>query len=136
MELDTVEGDGEEDDGGGGQPKSHLSQLEILQCELCSFVTHWQDKLALHRRSHEVAQEWSEVKCDHCQYNYAYNPGQARSTRRAQQQLNCHMNEEQCPPLSLVQECPGLALIGREDHSVAMPALICHKEPAGASKAP
>ena len=33
-------------------------------------------------------------------------------------------------PLSLVQECRGLALIGRELHSVAMPALLCHKEPA------
>ena len=94
------------------QADSHLSLLEILQCQLCSFVTHWQDSLALHRRSHEVPQEWSHVKCDHCHYNYAYNPGQARSTRRAQQQLNGHMNEEQCSPLSLVEECRALALIG------------------------
>ena len=27
-------------------------------------------------------------------------------------------------------------LIGREDHDVATPALLCHKEPARASKAP
>ena len=33
-------------------------------------------------------------------------------------------------PLSLVKECRGLALIGRKLHSVAMPALLCHKEPA------
>ena len=31
-------------------------------------------------------------------------------------------------PLSLVQECRGLALIGRELHSVATLALLCHKE--------
>ena len=31
-----------------------------------------------------------------------------------------------------IQECRG---IGREVHSVAMPALLCHKEPARASKA-
>ena len=36
----------------------------------------------------------------------------------------------QCSPLSLVEECRGLALIGRKVHSVAPPALICHKEPA------
>ena len=30
-------------------------------------------------------------------------------------------------PLSLVEECRGLALVGRELHSVA---LLCHKEPA------
>ena len=39
-------------------------------------------------------------------------------------------------PLSLVEECRGSALIGRELHSVARPALLCHKEPARASKAP
>ena len=39
-------------------------------------------------------------------------------------------------PLSLVEECRGSALIGREVHSVATPALLCHKEPARASKAP
>ena len=36
--------------------------------------------------------------------------------------------------LSLVEECRGLALIGRELHSDAPPALLCHKEPARASK--
>ena len=36
----------------------------------------------------------------------------------------------QCSPLSLVEEYRGLALIGREVHSVAPPALLCHKEPA------
>ena len=103
---DDDDGDGDSDDGGDGgdggvrscqycditcssvrelrrhQADSHLSQLEILQCDLCSFVTHWEDSLALHRRSHEVAQDWSQVKCEHCHYVYAYNPGQARSTRR------------------------------------------------------
>ena len=40
-------------------------------------------------------------------------------------------------PLSLVQESPGLALIGRELRSVATPALSCHKEPAqGMQNAP
>ena len=43
---------------------------------------------------------------------------------------------DQCSPLSLVEECRGSTLIGREDHSVATPALLCHKEPARASKAP
>ena len=43
---------------------------------------------------------------------------------------------DQCSPLSLVEECRGSALIGREDHGVAPPALLCHKEPARASKAP
>ena len=42
----------------------------------------------------------------------------------------------QCSPLSLVEECRGFALIGRDVHSVAPPALLCHKEPARASKAP
>ena len=37
----------------------------------------------------------------------------------------------QCGPLSLVEDCRGSALIGQEDHSVAPPALLCHKEPAG-----
>ena len=32
--------------------------------------------------------------------------------------------------------CRDRALIGREDHSVTTPALLCHKEPARASKAP
>ena len=44
--------------------------------------------------------------------------------------------QQQYSPLSLVQECRGSALIGREDHSDAPPALLCHKEPARASKAP
>ena len=35
----------------------------------------------------------------------------------------------QFSPLSLVEECRGLALISREVHSVAPPALLCHKEP-------
>ena len=63
----------------------------------------WQDSLALHRRSHELAQEWSQVRCDHCHYSYDYNPGEARSTRRAQQQLNGHMNEEHA---ELKLKCP------------------------------
>ena len=39
-------------------------------------------------------------------------------------------------PLSLVEECRGLALIGRELHSVATPALLCHKEPARRIQSP
>ena len=39
-------------------------------------------------------------------------------------------------PLSLVEECRGLALIGREDHSDATPALLCHKEPARRIQSP
>ena len=35
--------------------------------------------------------------------------------------------------LSLVEECRGSSLIGRKDHSVATPALLCHKEPPWAS---
>ena len=42
----------------------------------------------------------------------------------------------QSGPLSLVEECRGSALIGGEVQSVATPALLCHKEPAWASKAP
>ena len=34
---------------------------------------------------------------------------------------------------SLVEECRGSALIGRELHSVSPQALLCHKEPAGVS---
>ena len=36
----------------------------------------------------------------------------------------------QCAPLSLVEIQRGSALIGRELHSGATPALLCHKEPA------
>ena len=36
--------------------------------------------------------------------------------------------------LSLVQVQRGSALIGRELHSVTTPAILCHKEPARASK--
>ena len=50
--------------------------------------------------------------------------------------LNLTVSLGQCSPLSLVEEYRGLALIGRELHSVATPALLCHKEPARASKAP
>ena len=39
-------------------------------------------------------------------------------------------------PLSLVVECRGSALIGRELHSVAPPALLCHKEPARLIQSP
>ena len=42
----------------------------------------------------------------------------------------------QCSPLLLIEDQGGLTLIGREVHSVAPPALLCHKEPARASKAP
>ena len=38
-------------------------------------------------------------------------------------------NYGQPGPLSLVEECRGSALIGRELHNVAPPALLCHKEP-------
>ena len=41
-----------------------------------------------------------------------------------------------CSPLSLVEEYRGLTLIGREDHSVATPALLCHKEPARRIQSP
>ena len=44
--------------------------------------------------------------------------------------------KEQAGPLSLVKECRGLALIGREVHSVATPALLCHKEPARRIQSP
>ena len=44
--------------------------------------------------------------------------------------------QDQCSPLSLVELQRGLALIGREVQCVAMPALLCHKEPAEASKDP
>ena len=39
-------------------------------------------------------------------------------------------------PLSLVEECRGLALIGRELHVVATPALLCHKEQACCIQSP
>ena len=42
----------------------------------------------------------------------------------------------QCSPLSLVEECRGSALIGRELHDVALPALLCHKEPARSKQTP
>ena len=42
----------------------------------------------------------------------------------------------QCGPLSFVEECRGSALIGRELHSVATPALLCHKEPAHRIQSP
>ena len=42
----------------------------------------------------------------------------------------------QCSTLSLVEECRGLALIGRELQSVATPALLCHKEPARRIQSP
>ena len=38
------------------------------------------------------------------------------------------------PPLGLIAVF--FTLIGREDRSVAPPALLCHKEPAQISKAP
>ena len=38
--------------------------------------------------------------------------------------------QTQSGPLSLVEECPVLALIGRKVHSVTRLALLCHKEPA------
>ena len=41
-----------------------------------------------------------------------------------------YITSTQPGPLSLVEECRGSTLIGREDHSVALPALLCHKEPA------
>ena len=36
----------------------------------------------------------------------------------------------QSSPLPLVQECRGSAPIGPEDHDVATPALLCHKQAA------
>ena len=52
--------------------------------------------------------------------NCNFVPGQPR----------CHnQTKDQCSPLSLVDEYRGLALIGREVHSDAPPALLCHKEP-------
>ena len=39
-------------------------------------------------------------------------------------------------PLSLVEECRGLALIGREVHGVATEGLLCHKEPARRIQSP
>ena len=51
-------------------------------------------------------------------------------------ETNSYKKLKQPGPLSLVEECRGSALIGRELHSVALPALLCHKEPARASKAP
>ena len=42
----------------------------------------------------------------------------------------------QCSPLSLVEECRGSTFIGRELHSVAPPALLCHKEPARSKQRP
>ena len=47
-----------------------------------------------------------------------------------------HQQPHQPGPLSLVEECRGLALIGRELHSVAAPALLCHKEPARRIQSP
>ena len=44
--------------------------------------------------------------------------------------------DDQCSPLSLVEESRGLALIGREVHGVAPPALLCHKEPAHRIQSP
>ena len=42
----------------------------------------------------------------------------------------------QCGPLSLVEAQRGSALIGRELHSVAPPAILCHKEPARRIQSP
>ena len=50
--------------------------------------------------------------------------------------LHSHWSRNVEDWLSLVEECRGLALIGRELHTDATPALLCHKEPARASKAP
>ena len=39
-------------------------------------------------------------------------------------------------PLSLVRECRGWALIGRDLHSVAPSAFLCHEEPARRIQSP
>ena len=74
--------------------EQHGDQLKVIQCDQCSFVTHWKDSMTLHKKYHDLPAEWSNVKCGHCDYIYAYNPKVPKSNRRAQQQLNGHMNEE------------------------------------------
>ena len=74
--------------------EKHRELLETIQCEQCSFVTHWKDSMALHQKYHELPVEWTNMKCEHCDYIYAYNPNNPKSNRRAQQQINGHMNDE------------------------------------------
>ena len=83
MELEVLDGEGKKDE----EKEEEKEEISLAQ----------------HRRSHELPEELSTVKCQHCHYIYAYNPGVPRSTRRAQQQLNCHMNEEHA---ELKLKCP------------------------------
>ena len=52
----------------------HYDKLPIIHCDQCSFVTHWKDSLKLHKKYHELPAEWSNVKCDHCDYIYSFDP--------------------------------------------------------------
>ena len=72
----------------------HREKLKVIHCDQCSFVSHWQDSMTLHRKHHDLPVEWSTVKCKHCDYIYPFNPKIPKTNRRAQQQLNHHMNEE------------------------------------------
>ena len=83
----------------------HREMLKVIQCDQCSFVTHWKDSMTLHRKYHDLPAEWSQVKCDHCDYIYAFNPKIPKTNRRAQQQLNGHMNEEHAELKLPCQHC-------------------------------
>ena len=85
--------------------ENHVDKLKVIQCDKCSFVTHWKDSMTLHKKYHDLPEEWVNVKCQHCDYIYAYNPKIPKSNRRAQQQLNGHMNEEHAHVKLKCQSC-------------------------------
>lgn len=71
----------------------HPDKLDKFHCDLCNYQTFFKDGLTQHKKYHDAPDHWTKIKCEHCDYIYAYDPEQCKP-RRAQQQLNTHLNEE------------------------------------------
>ena len=72
----------------------HKDQLKVFNCDLCRYTTHYAETMKLHRNFHNSPDEYLSVVCVHCDYLYKYDPQDPRGSRKGNQLLNSHMNEE------------------------------------------
>jgi len=76
--------------------REHKHLLKVFPCNEpnCSFMSHWEESIKLHRKFHVEMKDYPGVKCDYCDFIYKYHPSDQRGLRKCKQTLNEHMNDE------------------------------------------
>jgi len=85
--------------------QEHLDLLKVYQCDQCTFTSHWEESVNLHKKFHGAMKDFPGVTCDYCDFIYKYHPSDQKGLRKCKQTLNEHMNDEHAEFKQKCDEC-------------------------------